>query len=329
MSKSKKQTNIEGKDIIEQNNDEKTSKIPLWREKESQGRRKPVGKYGIDMGERGVYDKRNKLNDLTGKEWTYFLRSVIVEAYPPTIRNGVGFDLRKIHPSPKPPQLMKEFILFFTKQGQWILDPFVGVGGSLLGASLCDGPRHGVGIDLNPDYLAAYKQVCKLENLPEEVVICGDSKEILKNGHPELEREFDLIITDPPYANMMTRPKTGQKKRFYGQSDPTPYTLDPRDIGNLEYDEFLVEFKEIMQLAVDRLASKKHVVVFCKDLQPKPGKPNILHADIINTLVTIPGLEYRGLKVWYDQANNLFPFGYPYAFVVNQLHTYIMVFQKQ
>ena len=30
---------------------------------------KPLGKHGVDMGERGVYDKRNQLNDLTGKVW--------------------------------------------------------------------------------------------------------------------------------------------------------------------------------------------------------------------------------------------------------------------
>ena len=322
-------SNVNDKAYREQNTGGKVS-IPYWREEKSNGRNKgKIGKYGVDMRERGAYDTRNKLNDLTGKEWTYFLRSVIVQAYPPTIKNGVGFDLRKIHPSPKPPQLMKEFISFFTKADEWILDPFVGVGGSLLGASLCDQPRHGVGIDLNQAYLDAYREVCKTENLTEELTICGDAADVLTSHESILNKEFDFIITDPPYSNMMTRPKQGQKKRLYGKSDPTPFTDDPRDIGNLEYSAFLSSFGVIMKAAVNRLRLGKYAVVFCRDLQPKPGQPNMLHADIVNELRKIHCLEYRGLKIWYDQANNLYPFGYPYAFVSHQLHHYILIFRKE
>lgn len=47
---------------------------------------KALGANGVDMGERGVYDKRNKLNDLTGKEWVYFTNSVWVTGYSPTAK---------------------------------------------------------------------------------------------------------------------------------------------------------------------------------------------------------------------------------------------------
>lgn len=36
----------------------------------SKNEKKPLGPNSVDMGERGTYDKRNKLNDLTGKEST-------------------------------------------------------------------------------------------------------------------------------------------------------------------------------------------------------------------------------------------------------------------
>ncbi|MCM3631144.1 site-specific DNA-methyltransferase [Paenibacillus glycanilyticus] len=308
-----------------------TVEAPFWRTEKSKGRNKSKapGKNGIDLGERGIFDKRNNLNDLTGREWTFFLNSVLIQAYPPTIRDGKSFDLRKIHPSPKPPQLMRDIISFFTKGDQWILDPFVGVGGSLIGGSICETPRHGVGIDLNGVYLDAYQQACVAENLPIESTIQGDSLEVLASNNELLNREFSMIITDPPYADMMKKKKTGQKMKFYGKSDPSPYTDDQRDLGNLEYNDFLIRFRDIMQLAVNRLAVGKYAVVFCKDLQPKPGSPNILHADIINTLSTIPGLVYRGVKIWYDQANDLFPFGYPYAYVMHQMHQYILIFRKE
>src|SRR6266516_6608848 len=123
--------------------------LPYWRTQKSNGRHKPVGKFSIDFGERGLYDKRNVLNELTGREWTYFLNSVWVTAYPPTAGNGTAFKLRMIHPSAKPPELMRDVILFCTTSNQWILDPCAGVGGTLLGASLCEPKRQAVGIELS------------------------------------------------------------------------------------------------------------------------------------------------------------------------------------
>ena len=31
----------------------------------------------------------------------------------------------------------------------------------------------------------------------------------------------------------------------------------------------------------------------------------------------------------YDKSINLFPYGYPYAYVGNQLHQYILIFRKE
>lgn len=114
----------------------------------SKNEKKPLGPNSVDMGERGTYDKRNKLNDLTGKEWVYFTNSVWITGYSPTARENVGLKTRKIHPSPKPPALMKDIIEFFTKSDGKILDPFAGVGGTLLGAALAGGDRKVIGFDL-------------------------------------------------------------------------------------------------------------------------------------------------------------------------------------
>src|SRR5215210_3066416 len=57
---------------------------------------------------KGKHDPRNPLNDLTGSEWVYFLNSVETTAYPTTGREAFAHDIRRIHPSPKPPQLMSK-----------------------------------------------------------------------------------------------------------------------------------------------------------------------------------------------------------------------------
>lgn len=302
------------------------SEMPFWREMKSNGRKKRIGKFGIDMGERGVYDKRNKLNELTGKEWTFFTNSVWITAFPPVAGKDSGFDLRKIHPSPKPPQLMKEVISFFTKRNQWVLDPFAGVGGTLLGASMCE--RNAVGIDINPIYKKAYEKVCEQIESKKQTFITDDARNMLSHSQVK-QREFDLILTDPPYCDMMKRKKNGQKKKLYGKNDPSLYSSDSRDVGNLSYNEFLEELKKIIDISLKRLKNKGYLVMFCKDLQPTEKTPNLLHTDVINKLIEIHGLRYRGLRIWHDQAVDLYPFGYPYAFVMNQLHQYILIFRKE
>jgi hypothetical protein len=65
----------------------------------------------------GAADPRNRLNDLSGREWTYALRSVIATRYPTSGAESYAHALRRAHPSPKPPQLMAELIRFFTERG--------------------------------------------------------------------------------------------------------------------------------------------------------------------------------------------------------------------
>ena len=86
----------------------------------------------------------NALNDLTGEEWLYFTKSVLTTAYP----SELGHAARKAHGANKPPRLMARLIEFFSKTGELVLDPFAGVGGTLLGAAIARGPRRAIGIEL-------------------------------------------------------------------------------------------------------------------------------------------------------------------------------------
>src|SRR5215472_7788477 len=85
---------------------------------------------------------KNTLNDLGGDRFLYFTQSVLSTSYP----SVYSHDLRKKHGANKPPQLMAALIEFFTETGMSVLDPFAGVGGSLIGASIATpGPRTCVG----------------------------------------------------------------------------------------------------------------------------------------------------------------------------------------
>jgi hypothetical protein len=127
----------------------------------------------------------------------------------------------------------------------------------------------------------------------------------------------------------MNRQKTGEYAKRKLDSSPTPFTDLSEDLGNLEIDEFYPIFAKSVTESLPHLKDKGHVVVFIKDLQPDKSNSNLLHARIIEDLNSIEGLQYLGTKIWADQSVNLYPYGYPYSFVANQIHQYIMIFRKK
>ncbi len=289
----------------------------------------PVDKtLPLAKGERR-FDPRNTLNDLSGAEWLYFLRSVESTAFSTKGAGSFSHNLRKVHPSPKPPQLMRTFVEFFSKKGGWVLDPFMGVGGTLLGSALCE--RKAVGVDLDIDYIKIYKQVCEAEEIALQHSIQGDSREIkrLIEHADHMPVQFDLILTDPPYGDMLSRARTGETKKRTGNSDATPFTESEQDLGNLNLADFLDQLRFIIGESVTLLKPKGYCVVFCKDLQPNAQHHNMLHADVVETLLKIEGLSFKGYKIWHDKTPALYPFGYPFAFVSNQLHQFALIFRKE
>jgi len=276
------------------------------------------------------YHIDNRLNHMSGGEWTYSLNSVINTRYPSSGDGSYAYDIRKIHPSPKPPQLMADIIRFFTKPNELILDYFMGVGGTLLGASL-EG-RRAIGIDLEQKYIDAYQAAAKKLNLQVQDCITGNSIELLKDGckiSSALKGEqLSLILIDPPYGDMMARPKTGEAAKKKKSTEATPFTNLDTDLGNLDWPEFRHLFKQSIIDAANLLRESGHIVVFIKDLQPKKHQTNLLHADLINDLSSISNINYVGTKIWAQHGVQLYPYGYPYSFVSNQTHQYILIFKK-
>ena len=276
------------------------------------------------------YQINNPLNNLSGGDWLNFTKSVFSTFYTTNGKDSYAHDIRKIHPSPKPPQLMKEIIEFFTKENELVFDYFMGVGGSLLGAGLCN--RKAIGIDLNEKYIEAYKNAAKEIGVDIFSTKCGDCLEILDNKKEMSsllrDEKISLVLIDPPYANMMSKEKTGGDIAVYGNK-ATPFTNDERDFGNLNQTVFFDSLKQSVELVFPYIKKHGYIVIFIKDLQPNKKELNLLHADIIEKLNEIPNLNYKGLRIWADNSAKLFPYGYPFSFVANQIHQYILVFRKE
>src|SRR6266508_1841969 len=110
----------------------------------------------------------NKLNNLDSKSWLKFQKSWFIHNPPPR-KKGV-----LVHPAKFPETMAQEFLEFFSKQGETVLDPMVGTGSSRV-AALRSG-RNSFGIELNPKYAEIAKQI-----IEEERATLGSSIENLKS----------------------------------------------------------------------------------------------------------------------------------------------------
>lgn len=276
------------------------------------------------------YQINNALNNLSATDWLNFTTSVFATFYTTNGADSYAHNIRKIHPTPKPPQLMKEIIEFFTKENELVFDYFMGVGGSLLGASLCGRPA--IGIDLNQNYIKAYKLAAHEIGVKEYPAICGDCLEIMQDENKMRallkNKKISLVLIDPPYANMMSKKKTGADIDIYGNV-ATPFTDDKRDFGNLSMNDFYDSLKKSVEFVLPYIKTHGYIVIFIKDLQPVKKETNLLHANIIQKINEIKFVHYKGLKIWADKSAKLFPYGYPFSFVANQMHQYILVFRKE
>jgi DNA modification methylase len=126
---------------------------------------------------------RNKLNDLEPKTWLKFQKSWFVHNPPPRRKNVLR------HPAKFPETLAQEFIEFFTKRGQVVLDPMAGTGSTLV-AALRAG-RHSFGVELNPHYADIAAQVVAEERASLHNAVYQDV------NLPQLEVSSDI---DPTIA---------------------------------------------------------------------------------------------------------------------------------
>ena len=270
---------------------------------------------------RGYYHSENKLNDLTGKEWVFATKSVIPKSFPPSFQQ----ELRNQHGGQKPPELCAEIIKVFTKKGEKILDPFAGVGGTLLGCSLSG--RMGVGIEKNQKWINVYKEVCKLEKVKEQKMLLGDSIEQLSH----LNEKFDFILTDIPFWIMDKAQKSKGVYKKHGEKAKGIYS-DKSKLTTFNEDELKTKeewknlLKKVFTSCYALLKGKKYCAIFIGNMY-YDGRYHLLNADLTEIMEKV-GYVLKAEKIWYDVAKKLHLYGINYAFIPSIVHQYIMIYRK-
>lgn len=270
-------------------------------------------------GQAGRYDARNPLNDLTGKDWllltkSYWMSEAVSEdrhAYP--------------HPAPFLVGDVQRLISLFTKADMTVLDPFAGSGSTLVAARKMK--RHGIGIDLNPDFRElAEKRLGGFTK--EQTFFCGDSSDVLDNIET-----VDYIVTSPPYHNILKndgkgiRHDNGKEYRRGARDGVEDYGDHPNDLGNMEsYEEFIVALGNIMRKCFQKLRSGKYCTIIISDFTVNKAEVCV-QSDIVRMMISV-GFEFSGTTILLQPVKPLFPFGYPYAYKINHHHQNMITFRK-
>lgn len=277
----------------------------------------------IKREENQKIDPRNTLNNLTGREWIPETKSV-------WFQRGLGSKhpdtkIERQHPAPFSFQDIIRLIKFFTKKKSKILDPFSGVSSTLKACAFTD--RYGVGIELTKKWvdLSEERLNTEVSDKTNQKIIHGDSREVIPTFQDE---EFDFIVTSPPYWGILRKDTDHKSKNErIDKNFDTKYSNNPDDLGNIsDYDDFKKDLGKIFMECFRVLKSKKYMCVIVSDF--RHGSDFIpFHIDTIS-LMTNAGFSHEGITILVQNAKKLYPYGYPFAFVSNIHHQYILIFRK-
>ncbi len=287
----------------------------------------------------------NQLNELSGEAWLYFTKSLWTTAYP----SELSHDLRKAHGANKPPRLMARLIEFFTRRDELVLDPFAGVGGTLLGAAICRAPRRSLGFELEPRWAEVYDTVVR-ESLGQRDglgpvladlgandpggprsfhpsgcrLVVGDAVDLLATLPPA---SVDFVATDPPYNPQMRMTMSGGKLAKDFANRRTDYAMvsdREADLANSRtYAEYLDRMEAVLGQLRRVIRDGRYASVIVRDAY-QDGRYRFTGADLADRAER-QGLLPKGDLIWYQAGTRLRPYGYPRSFVPNIVHQHILV----
>ena len=288
-------------------------------------------------------EKKAKLgfNGLTPTEWALLSKNVIVED---DLLNAVWNDLSSPrnkyqleHGAVYPIKLCERLIKMYTAEGDTVLDPFLGIGTTLIAAQQLN--RHCVGTELNPKFARIAQTWLDdvqgiFGNGLHYKIVNDDCRNLLQHVRAD---KIQLTITSPPYADFIQKSVKDRETvhktsviRLENNSTVKQYSQEENDFGNLPYPEFLKQIKLVLKDNFTVTKAGGYSCWLVKDYRDTKNKiPYVpFHSDLAKAGEEA-GWKYHDLIIW-DQTGQrrLVLLGYPSVLYTNQNCSFIVVFRK-
>lgn len=244
--------------------------------KSEEGRDKEIT-YSRSAQNPAIYEVRNRMREKLGYDPSWDEITEYCKKHDIPMLDGTSvFD----------PVLCELAYRWFNVPEGVILDPFAG--GSVRGIVAAKLGMRYRGVDLRPEQIKAnYENAAEMQPPFTEndcpVWKCGDSREIDQHY---AGLKADMIFSCPPYADLEV------------------YSDDPRDLSNMEYEEFLNAYRTIIQKNCSLLKENRFAVFVIGEVRGKNGAYYNFVGDTINAFLEA-GLHYYNEMILATQIGSL------------------------
>ena len=206
------------------------------------------------------------------------------------------------------PYIPRNIILRYSKEGDTVLDQFVGSGTTLVETKLLK--RKGIGVDINPEAINLTLQNVNFEkeDYGEVEVHVGDARKLDFIN----DESIDLICTHPPYSNIIKYSESIQG-----------------DLSHCDIEEFYKEMEKVAVESYRVLKKNKFCAILVGDTR---RKGNIIPIGF-NIMGTFSRTGFKLKEIVIKEQHNCSSTGYwrnqsvKYNFLLIA-HEYLFIFKK-
>ncbi len=207
-----------------------------------------------------------------------------------------------------------------------ILDPFLGVGSTILGTYK---NNYNIGIEINKQYIDLIKDRIEFLNIED---LTSDKYKIIEGDCLKkittIKEKINYVITSPPYFNILKNKSKGIRHDNSQSRQGIEYYTDlVDDLGNFDnYDLYLKSITKLFSKIHKKMENNGEVYLIISDFTINKKEKDI-HSDMIVALNNA-GYIYQGTSYILQNQKSIYPFGYPYKLVLNHIYQYIIKFRK-
>ena len=274
-----------------------------------------------------VQRAKNTLNDMDAKSWVKATKSWFV------INPRSRSQKQMTHPAKFPEELVRHLVTYFTKEDGWVLDPFAGVGSTLIACR--EASRNAIGIELNVEFVdIGQNMIGNVEGDGYQTLLLGDSlnaRALIAQHFDDQSPLFDYVITSPPYWNMLRKSRGGNDsthKMREKEGLKQYYSEEENDLGNIhDYTVYIRSVSNIINNLKPLLAERAYLTIIIQNMRDVDGLMKPIAWDLASELSKT--YDLRQEMIWCQDNKKLGCWGYPTTYVSNVHHHYCINLQKR